>query len=106
MSDVMTVEQAAEYLQCNPETLRRAAQKGQIPAARIGRRWRFRKSALDRWLGESPTDEEEAQEEALPGLAEADFRRAARRARITAWREAEAQRRTEETARGGEGSDG
>ena len=47
MSEILTAEQAAEYLQLDPETVRRAARRGELPGARIGRRWRFRKQDLD-----------------------------------------------------------
>ena len=50
MANVLTVEQAAEYLQVTAETVRRGARAGRIPAARIGRRWRFVQTDLDTWL--------------------------------------------------------
>ena len=50
MADVMTVGQAAEYLQVTGETIRRKARSGDIPAAKVGRHWRFRKKDLDEWL--------------------------------------------------------
>ena len=57
MPRVLTVEQAAEYLQLTADTIRRRARGGRIPAARIGRRWRFPQPELDAWLsarGEEP----------------------------------------------------
>jgi excisionase family DNA binding protein len=50
MPRVMTVEQAAEYLQLTTDTVRRGARTGRIPAARVGRRWRFLQPELDTWL--------------------------------------------------------
>ena len=50
MADVMTVEQAARHLQLTADTVRRKARSGDIPAAKVGRRWRFRKTDLDEWL--------------------------------------------------------
>ena len=43
----MTVEQVAEYLQLNTQTVSRMAQRGDLPAAKVGRHWRFRKDLLD-----------------------------------------------------------
>ncbi|MGO9211050.1 MAG: helix-turn-helix domain-containing protein [Terriglobales bacterium] len=43
-------DQAAELLGLHPKTLQRLARRGQIPAYRIGRFWRYRVSELDAWL--------------------------------------------------------
>lgn len=48
--DVLTVEEAACYLQLPKKTVRRLAALGQLPARQIERRWRFLKAALDDWL--------------------------------------------------------
>lgn len=48
--DVMTAKQAAEFLQTSRDTLLRRARAGRIPAAKLGREWRFRRSDLDAWL--------------------------------------------------------
>jgi len=50
MANVMTVEQAASYLQLRPDTVRKGARTGKIPAARVCGRWRFLRDELDRWL--------------------------------------------------------
>ncbi len=49
-TDVMTVSEVAEYLRVNPQTVYRRAKAGQLPAVRIGRAIRFRKSELDEWM--------------------------------------------------------
>jgi excisionase family DNA binding protein len=49
-NDVMTVEEVAAYLQLQPQTIYKWAQEKRIPAAKLGKEWRFRKSILDRWL--------------------------------------------------------
>lgn len=38
---------AAELLKIHPKTLQRMARRGEIPAVRIGRYWRFRAFQLD-----------------------------------------------------------
>lgn len=50
MQDVMTAQQAAEFLQTSRDTLIRKARAGQLPAAKFGREWRFRRADLDAWL--------------------------------------------------------
>ena len=48
--DVMTADQAAEFLQTSRDTLLRKARAGELPAAKLGREWRFRRADLDAWL--------------------------------------------------------
>lgn len=51
--DLMTIEQAAEYLQLSRETLYKYAQAGKIPAVKVGRHWRFSSQAIDAWIRQS-----------------------------------------------------
>lgn len=46
----LTTEEVLEYLQVNLRTVYRLIKAGKIPAVRVGRQWRFRKSDLDAWL--------------------------------------------------------
>jgi excisionase family DNA binding protein len=48
----MTAEDVAKYLKITPATVYRLAQKGELPGAKIGRVWRFRKEAIDQLLQE------------------------------------------------------
>ena len=48
--DVMTAQQAAEFLQTSRDTIIRKARAGELPAAKLGREWRFRRADLDAWL--------------------------------------------------------
>jgi excisionase family DNA binding protein len=41
-----TVEQAAEYLQCHPETVRAMARSGRLRGGKIGSSWRFTEAQL------------------------------------------------------------
>jgi len=50
MNEVMTAAEVAEYLGLAVETIYRKARAGEIPAMRIGRRWRFFRGSLQRWL--------------------------------------------------------
>jgi excisionase family DNA binding protein len=49
---IMTAEDVANYLKITPATVYRLAQKGELPGAKIGRVWRFRKEAIDNLLQE------------------------------------------------------
>lgn len=48
--DVMTVDDLAEYLRIPRASVYKLAQKGRIPCQKVGKHWRFRREALDRWL--------------------------------------------------------
>ena len=47
---LLDTDEAARLLRIHPKTLRRSARRGEIPATRVGRLWRFRVSALNDWL--------------------------------------------------------
>ncbi len=47
---LLDTEEAARLLRMHPRTLRMKARSGVIPAVQVGRRWRFRVSALNHWL--------------------------------------------------------
>ena len=49
-TDIMTLEEVAAYLKLKPQTLYTWAQEKKIPAAKIGKEWRFRKSLIDEWF--------------------------------------------------------
>jgi excisionase family DNA binding protein len=50
--EVMTADQAAAFLQTSRDTLLRKARRGELPAAKLGREWRFRRADLDAWLAD------------------------------------------------------
>ncbi len=54
-SGLMTVEEVARYLKLNIFTVYKLAERGEIPAAKIGRVWRFKKEEIYRWLAEKMT---------------------------------------------------
>jgi excisionase family DNA binding protein len=55
MDELLTSQELANYLKLNQATIIRKAQKGEIPAIRIGKQLRFNKSSIDRWLREKTT---------------------------------------------------
>lgn len=50
--EILTLEEVAHYLRLKPQTIYKWAQESRIPAAKIGKEWRFRRSVIDRWLDE------------------------------------------------------
>ena len=46
----LTTDEVIEYLQVNLRTVYRLIKAGKIPAVRVGRQWRFRKTDIDAWL--------------------------------------------------------
>lgn len=47
---LLNSREAAKLLGVHPKTLMQMARRGEIPAVRIGKFWRFRASALDGWV--------------------------------------------------------
>jgi excisionase family DNA binding protein len=52
--DVLTIDEAAQYLRISKSSLYKLAQERKIPCQKVGRHWRFSRIALGAWLGESP----------------------------------------------------
>jgi len=50
--EVMNIRQASQYLGVSPDTLYKYVNEQQIPAFKLGNRWRFKKSKLDEWMEE------------------------------------------------------
>jgi excisionase family DNA binding protein len=54
VSDTLwTVEDLAEYLKLQPETIRSMARRGELPAIKLGKVWRFQRSAIYAMLASS-----------------------------------------------------
>lgn len=49
-TDILTLEELHGYLKIPKPTLYSLAQEGRIPAAKVGKHWRFRRSEIDTWL--------------------------------------------------------
>jgi excisionase family DNA binding protein len=50
LKELFTVQELAEYLKMNPKILQGKARKGEIPAMKLGRQFRFDKEQIDTWL--------------------------------------------------------
>lgn len=55
----LTTEEVLRCLKVTPRTVYRLIRAGELPAVRVGRQWRFRRSDLESWLatreGAGPT---------------------------------------------------
>ena len=50
MDSWMTLEDVAQYLNVSRDSIYRLAQKGEIPASKVGNLWRFKKDEVDEWM--------------------------------------------------------
>jgi excisionase family DNA binding protein len=48
--EIMTIGETAQYLRVSLSSLYKLAQAGRVPCQKVGRHWRFRREAIDRWL--------------------------------------------------------
>ena len=48
--EVLNLEEACQYLRIAKPTLYKYIRKGQIPAFKMGRVWRFHKESLEQWV--------------------------------------------------------
>ena len=49
-NEIMTIEEVADYLRVSGRTVYEWAQKGEIPAGKIGTVWRFKKTEIEEWV--------------------------------------------------------
>src|SRR5262249_28415780 len=49
--EVMTLDEAADMLRIEPEQLAKLAESGDVPGRKLGDEWRFTRTALLAWLG-------------------------------------------------------
>ncbi len=46
----LTPEEVAAMTGLHPESVRRLCRQGRLPAAKVGRKWRFSPEVLERWV--------------------------------------------------------
>ncbi len=49
---VLTIEELSVYLKVPKSTLYKLVREGKVPCQKVGRHWRFHRSAIDVWLRE------------------------------------------------------
>ena len=52
MPDMLTIADVAKYLRLHELTVRRLAREGELPAFKIGRQWRIKRTLLETWVVE------------------------------------------------------
>ncbi|MGD0695042.1 MAG: helix-turn-helix domain-containing protein [Terriglobia bacterium] len=57
--EVMDIREASQYLGVSRETLYKYVSEDRIPAFKLGNRWKFKKTVLDRWMDKQSTRNEE-----------------------------------------------
>lgn len=50
MTEFMTVDEVAHLLRVTKKTIYRLLERGDIPAVKVGRSWRFEKAAINEWV--------------------------------------------------------
>jgi excisionase family DNA binding protein len=50
IKEVMDIRAASDYLGISTSTLYNYVTEGKIPAFKMGNRWKFKKTVLDRWM--------------------------------------------------------
>lgn len=53
LGEILTIDELASYLKIPKSTLYKLVREAKVPCQKVGRHWRFRKEAIDRWLDES-----------------------------------------------------
>ena len=52
LDECLTTDEVQAYLRITSRTMYRMIRSGELPAIRVGRQWRFRRSDMDRWLAQ------------------------------------------------------
>jgi excisionase family DNA binding protein len=55
-NEIMNIEEVAAYLRLKPQTIYTWAQEKKIPAAKLGKEWRFRRSVINKWFDKHMDD--------------------------------------------------
>jgi excisionase family DNA binding protein len=50
LETLLTSREAAEVLKIHPKVLERMAKRGEVPALKVGKFWRYSSTALDAWI--------------------------------------------------------
>ena len=68
MNETLTPIEAGLYLNLHVRTIYRLAKNGLIPALKVGRRWRFKKAALEEWFLEDSAQRREREKPCEPQI--------------------------------------
>jgi len=57
LPEILNINETSQYLRIPLSSLYKLVQEGRIPCQKVGKHWRFRRAAIDRWLEENPFEE-------------------------------------------------
>jgi excisionase family DNA binding protein len=57
----LTLDELAEYLKLSKSNIYRMTQKGEVPASKIGSRWRFDRDEIYAWMKNQKTNVDQIQ---------------------------------------------
>ena len=49
-TSLMTIDEVAKYLRMKTVTIYKHAQDGKLPGFKVGSKWRFKKSTINKWI--------------------------------------------------------
>lgn len=50
LESLLTSKEASQILKIHPKVLERMAKRGEVPALKVGKFWRYRATTLDAWI--------------------------------------------------------
>lgn len=50
--DILTLQELAVYLKIPESSLYKIVREGKVPAQKVGKHWRFSRSAIDAWIAQ------------------------------------------------------
>jgi excisionase family DNA binding protein len=68
---LLTIRELAGWLRLSPASIYRLARAGEIPAMKVGGKWRFSQNSIERWILDRMADETAPIEEPGPWLIDA-----------------------------------
>jgi excisionase family DNA binding protein len=89
MPDIMTSDEVAAYLRTSVQNVKRLARRGDLPAWKLGRNWRFSRADIDGWAATGGSDYEARVTEGLAAVTR-ERMRTAREEDLVDWDEAKA----------------
>ncbi len=63
MNDLMKAQEVADWLKVSNVTLYKLIEKEELPAFKVGGKWRFRREAIEEWIRKREEIEKAAQKE-------------------------------------------
>lgn len=64
MKEILSIDEACAFLRISKPTIYRYVQRGEIPAFKVGRGWRFHKESLEKWIAARIDENSAARKEA------------------------------------------